>query len=80
MRRYGNEGRLESVICNHCGKKMVVESGIAREGVIHIEHTWDYFSEKDGEIHCFDLCEECYDEIIRQFRIPVETEEQKELF
>ena len=80
MRRYRNGGMLETVICNRCGKKMVVENGILREGAISIDHMWDYFSEKDGEVHHFDLCEGCYDEIVSQFRIPVEREEQTELF
>ena len=80
MRRYRNGGMLETVICNCCGKKMVVENGILREGAISIDHMWDYFSEKDGEVHHFDLCEGCYDENVSQFRIPVEREEQTELF
>ena len=33
----------------------------------------------DGETHTFDLCEACYDEWIRGFVIPVETEEETEL-
>ena len=32
MRKYGHGGRLETVICNGCGKKLVVEDGIVREG------------------------------------------------
>ena len=80
MRRYRNGGMLETAICNCRGKKMVVENGILREGAISIDHMWDYFSEKDGEVHHFDLCEGCYDEIVSQFRIPVEREEQTELF
>ena len=50
-----------------------------REGGARFEIAWDYFSEKDGERHSFDLCEECYDELVNQFRIPVEVEEQTEL-
>ena len=34
-----------------------------------------YFSEKDGERHSFDLCESCYDDLLRTFRIPAEIEE-----
>ncbi|MFR5602316.1 MAG: hypothetical protein ACLTKI_08245 [Lachnospiraceae bacterium] len=79
MRKYRNGGQLESVICNGCGKKMVVENGILREGVVSVNHAWDYFSEKDGEIHHWDLCEECYDHLTAQFLIPVDIEEQKEL-
>ena len=70
---------LESVHCNWCGKRLMVKDGIMREGGARFEIAWDYFSEKDGERHSFDLCEECYDELVNQFRIPVEVEEQTEL-
>ncbi|MEG0215351.1 MAG: hypothetical protein RSB57_00020 [Hungatella sp.] len=79
MRKYKSGGQLESVLCNSCGKKLIVEDGIGREGMISVDHIWDFFSEKDGEIHHFDLCEECYDEITAQFQIAVEIEEQTEL-
>lgn len=79
MRKYKRNGQLERLICNCCGRRLVVEEGIVREGVISIDHAWDYFSEKDGEIHHFDLCEACYDEITNQFKVEVETEEQKEM-
>ena len=42
------------------------------------DHTWDFFSEKDGEIHHFDLCEDCYDDWVNQFKLEVEVEEQRE--
>lgn len=79
MRKYKGSGQLESVVCNCCGKKLIVENGIVREGVISVDHTWDFFSEKDGEVHHLDLCEECYDEMILGLRIPVDVEEQIEL-
>lgn len=79
MRKYRKNGQLETLICNGCGKKMVVEEGIVREGVISVDHVWDFFSEKDGEVHHFDLCEACYDDMINQFRISVDVEEQTEL-
>lgn len=78
MRKYKNGGQLETVVCNCCGKKIIVSEGIAREGVLNINHAWDFFSEKDGEIHHFDLCENCYDALISEFKIPVEVEEQLE--
>ncbi len=78
MKRYKKNGVLEAVICNHCGKKMIVEGGVLREGAISINHAWDYFSEKDGEVHHWDLCEQCYDELIAQFMIAPDVEEQVE--
>ena len=44
-----------------------------------LDHSWDFFSEKDGEIHHFDLCEGCYDDWVGQFKLAVEVEEQTEL-
>ena len=78
MRKYQTNGTLESVICNGCGKKQVVERGILREGSFSVHYSWDYLSEKDGEIHHWDLCEECYDQLIRQFAIAPEIEEAVE--
>ncbi len=78
MRKYKSNGELETVICNCCGKKMAVKEGIVREGVLRVDHTWDYFSEKDGENHGFDLCEECYDQMLSTFCIAAEVEETRE--
>ena len=78
MRKYKSNGELKSVICNCCGKKMVVEEGILREGALRIDHAWDFFSEKDGEIHHWDLCEDCYDSFTSQFHVEVQVEEQVE--
>ena len=78
MRKYQENGMLESVVCNGCGKKLVVERGILREGGFAVNYPWDYFSEKDGEIHHWDLCEDCYDSLIRQFVIAPEIEEAVE--
>ena len=79
MRKYGKDGRLETVICNRCGKKLAVKHGIVREGVFTSDHTWDFFSEKDGENHSFDVCEECYDRICSEFRYPVKVVQRTDL-
>lgn len=75
MRKYKSDQTLDRVICNGCGRKLVVEDGILREGAFSTEYSWDYFSEKDGEIHRWDLCEECYDRMTGQFRIRPDVEE-----
>lgn len=79
MKRYNKNGQLEALICNGCGKRLAVDKGIIREGAIGVDHLWDYFSEKDGQIHHFDLCEDCYDQLISCFKIAVEVEEQTEM-
>ena len=78
MRKYGKNGQLETVFCNLCGKKIAVKEGIVREGAAMFDHAWDYFSEKDGEVHHWDMCEECYDNLLGQFRVEPDVEEQVE--
>ncbi len=69
---------MKQLCATAVAKKIIVSEGVAREGVISVNHSWDFFSEKDGEIHHFDLCEDCYDTMIQEFKIPVEVEEQLE--
>ncbi len=71
--------RISKIKCNVCGKELKVENGIVMEGVFSVDYNWGYFSGKDGEMHSFDICEECYDQIMKQFKIPVTSEENREL-
>ena len=64
--------------CNCCGKTISESCGADREEFFHFEKTWGYFSEKDGEIHHWDLCEDCYDSLLHQFVIAPEIEEAVE--
>lgn len=74
MRQYKMQEtkEVEKIICNKCGKEIVVKSGMTEEDVLSIQKRWGYFSNKDNEMHEFDLCEECYDQWIATFTIPVE--------
>ena len=81
MRSYEkqSENKLEKVICNRCGREMKVVGGILQEGVFEASVLWGYFSDRDGERHSFDLCEECYDKLIEGFAVEVTKEEVQEL-
>ena len=69
--------KVQEVICNRCGRHFPEEKrDVTDLETLHVEQCWGYFSEKDGERQSFDLCEECYDEIIKSFRVPVEIERQ----
>lgn len=70
MRQYQEQETavVKDVFCNKCGKEIV------NAGVFRVDYRWGYFSNKDNEVHHFDLCEECYDEMIATFQIPVEIE------
>lgn len=63
---------VEKMICNKCGKEVLVKNGVPQADMLSVEKRWGYFSEKDNEVHEFDLCEECYDKWIQTFLIPVE--------
>lgn len=78
MRIY-ESNELKKVQCNMCGKELQVEKGIVREGVLHAEYDWGYFSKKDGEKHIFDICESCYEKMINEFAIKIEIKENLEL-
>lgn len=81
MRKYDDDIKKElvEIVCNKCSKKIIIENGIAMNGVMNISYGWGYFSRKDGETHNFDLCEECYDSFINEFQIPVTIEERNEI-
>ena len=78
MRKYKN-GELYQIVCNKCGKELKLEKGIIREGYFTADSQFGYFSGKDGIRHKFDLCEDCYDRWIRDFRIPAEEVPETEL-
>lgn len=66
--------QLEKIICNKCGKEIMIKNEIPTEDVLSVEKRWGYSSEKDNEVHAFDLCETCYDEMVRTFKYPVNGE------
>lgn len=74
MRQYKMQEKKEvdKIICNKCGKEILVENGVAEADVLSVQKRWGYFSNKDNEVHEFDLCEECYDKWVASFAIPIE--------
>lgn len=81
MRKYTsqNEKKIEIVKCNKCGKEIKKQDDMLLEGVCQVDIKWGYFSNKDGEAHSFDLCEGCYDELVKTFAIPLQIDEENEL-
>lgn len=74
MRQYKMQEKkeVEKIICNKCGKEILVKNGVSEEDVLSVQKRWGYFSKKDNDVHEFDLCEECYDKWVATFSIPVE--------
>lgn len=65
----------QTMICNGCGKEINTQV----QDFLKIQKAWGYFSQKDLEIHEFCLCEECYDRIISDLKIPVKIVEETEV-
>ncbi len=61
--------------CNCCGK----EYQVTEKELCHIKKQWGYFSNKDGTIQEFDVCEDCFDRWLAQFAIPPEKKKATEL-
>lgn len=78
MRVYSQD-KLVKVHCNKCKKEISVENEIIKEGMFSVDYRWDYFSKKDGIKHSFELCEDCYDDFVSEFQIPISEEEYTEL-
>lgn len=67
------------ICCNSCGKKLKVENGILKEDAFEAAKEWGYFSNRDMEVHHFNLCEECYEKMIENFVIPVDVKKKLEV-
>ena len=79
MRQYRQQVKetkeIRRVICNKCGKEVLVTDGIPEKEMFSVDYRWGYFSGKDGKRHRFELCEECYDALLASFAIPADIEE-----
>lgn len=71
--------RGNHIFCNYCGRKIKQKNNVPMEDVLYVKKPWGYFSEKDGYVHEFDLCETCYDHLTGQFALPVKLSRQKEM-
>jgi [ribosomal protein S18]-alanine N-acetyltransferase len=54
------------MVCNKCGKQIP-----EFKDYLYVEKEWEFFSKKDLELHMFRICEECYDELVGSFAVPV---------
>lgn len=69
---------IQIIICNSCGKEIKIENGVSGEDYISINKNWGYFSEKDGYTMKMDICENCIDHIISNFKVPAKIEAYNE--
>lgn len=67
----------QKVFCNQCGKELKKINGILHEDGLFVRKDWGFFSDKDLQIHKFNLCESCYDDMIEKFVIPITVEDKE---
>lgn len=60
-----------NIYCNCCGRVINI-NGKKQEDYLQVRKVWSYFSSKDLTGQAFNLCEECYDKLIANFKVPVE--------
>jgi hypothetical protein len=70
---------VREIICNKCGEIIAKETDCNKVDYISINKTWGYFSNKDNENHTIDICEKCYDEWIKTFKIPPTIKQNSEV-
>lgn len=69
MRIYDEKHKLLKVVCNQCLKETDAERGILKEDYFMVKKSWGYFSDRDGEVDSWDLCQSCYDKLIQSFKL-----------
>lgn len=69
----------KEILCNMCGKVIKFDHGILKEDVFQGHKEWGYFSNKDLEVHKFNICEDCYEKLIQTFKIPIQVEKKIEV-
>ncbi len=69
MKEYVNEYKkvpvLDKIICDMCHKEIKKNNVGNYVDYFHLNKTWGYDSSKDGRTDDFDICEECYDKILK---------------
>lgn len=56
------------IYCNQCGQP-IANKNLPKSDYIKVRKIWGYFSNKDMQIHEFNICESCYDNMIKNFKI-----------
>lgn len=69
----------KEIRCNQCGRKLKTEQGQLQEDAFFGVKEWGYFSDRDLEIDHFVICEQCYQNWIQGFKVPVAVTEKKEV-
>ena len=57
------------IICNMCGGHIAPLK--YHDTFLSVSKTWGYGSPHDGETHSFELCGECYERLLGEFKVKI---------
>lgn len=57
------------IICNMCGNHITPQK--YHDTFLSVNKTWGYGSARDGETHSFELCGECYEKLLSEFKVKI---------
>ena len=63
------ESIIQDILCNVCGEKIHKNEYGYFEDFLSIEQEWGYHSKFDGETHCIDICQKCYEVFLSNLKI-----------
>lgn len=64
------EESLDTISCNICGRQVKKNDFGYFEDHLSVTKTWGYGTPLDGETHTFDICFDCYSDMLDNFVIP----------
>lgn len=62
---------IYEIYCNMCGKAIKKDQFGKFYDYLSVDKKWGYLSCFDGQLHSFDLCDECYKKVAKSFKINV---------
>jgi len=59
---------IDLVVCNFCGEFISKNEHEYLNDYVSISKEWGYFSNYDGQTHCIDICQKCYEKLLSQMK------------
>lgn len=61
---------LDGVVCNFCGENIKKNDFGYYQDYISFEKQWGYGSPHDGDTHIVDICQHCYEVLLKKMKLP----------
>lgn len=63
---------INKIYCNICGDEITKDVHGYFYDHLHVNKTWGYNSSKDGTSQQFDICEDCCNKMIHNFKVKLD--------